>query len=306
MIEWRPLVGILLATATLFVVGEARAEEGDDGGRRDSARAPSTVVPSRVPKLRPLKVRNKFFLKTGRVEITPQIGYITTNALNDEMLVGGAVTYHFDERVGFEVMGSYGVLGGENNTKDLALAVLRLKTDDYRLESVDPGLFLTGSLIWTPMYGKINPFGLAVINLDFYFVLGLGYGMETVEMLRFEEFDEFGGQSALIERADTNHLFLIDLGFGAEVYASRSFSLRLEGRVYLTFDKILDPSTDQARAIINAIGPLANRLSCDSPPTDTEWNSFCRTAPLATLSLGIGGSFWLPGDRVVREKLGNP
>jgi outer membrane beta-barrel protein len=303
MVEWRTLVGVLLA-AGLVGSSQARAAGDEPAPAADGERGSSTVVASRVPKLRPLKVRNKFFLKTSRLEITPQIGYITTNALNDEMLVGAAVTYHFDERAGFEVMGSYGVLGGTNNTKDLALAVLRLKSDDYRLESVDPGLFLTGSLVWTPMYGKINPFGLAVINLDFYFVLGLGYGLETVEMLKYEEFDEFGRESAsLATEAQPNHLFLIDVGFGAEIYASRSFSLRLEGRVYLTFDQILDPTTDLARARMNAIGPLVNRLSCDTEPDPGE---FCRTAVPATLALSVGGSFWVPGDKVVRQKLGNP
>lgn len=303
---WRLLVASILAVGLSTVpssAAHAADEEGEDSAvSSESSRGP-TIVASRVPKLRPLKVRRKFFLKTGRIEITPNIGLVTSNALNDEMIVGLGLTYHFSERLGLEVQGSYGVLGGASNRKELALAVLRLLDSDFRLESVDPGLFATASVVWTPMYGKINPFGLAVINLDFYFVLGLGYANEAVEMLSYSISDA-GSEEALLAYKETNHRMVFDFGFGAQFYASRSFSLRLEGRLYLTWQNVLDYSTPENASKNRDLPENANRLTCSDP--DLQDDAACRLTFPTTLVLGVGGSFWAPGDKVVRAKLGNP
>lgn len=303
---WRVLVVALFAIGTTMVDLPTAFAADDDGEEAsvssESSRGP-TIVTSRVPKLRPLKVRRKFFLKAGRVEITPMIGLVTSNALNDEMVVGAGVTYHFSERLGLEVLGSYGVLGGASNRKELALAVLRLLDSDFRLESVDPGLFATVSLVWTPMYGKINPFGLAVINLDFYFLLGLGYANETIEMLSYQ-IDDAGREDAALAFEQMNHKMVIDFGFGAQFYASRSFSLRLEGRLYLTWQQVLDYSTPENASNNRDLPENANRLTCTDADEATQ--PACKLTFPTTLVLGIGGSFWAPGDKVVRAKLGNP
>ena len=96
-----------------------------------------------------------------------------------------------------------------SNQKSLAAAVLFLleRDDDFRLEATDPGLFATLNLMWSPLYGKINPFGMTVVNLDLYFVLGGGYGFEQVELLPAEtppfeidaEKETFVGDSATPE-----------------------------------------------------------------------------------------------------------
>ena len=65
-------------------------------------------------------------------------------------------------------------------------AAVTAANDDFRLEATDPGLFATLNLMWSPLYGKINPFGMAVVNLDLYFSIGGGYGFEQVELLQFD------------------------------------------------------------------------------------------------------------------------
>ena len=269
-------------------------------------------MPTRAPTPKKLLVRNKFFVKKGRLEITPRFGYVSNNALNSEAMAGIALTYHFSERLGLEIGFDYAFLGGTSNTKNLALAVLRLLDPSFRLESVDPGMFLTASAIWYPMYGKLNPFSSAVINLDFFFQFGLGYGNEAVEMLAYEPQEACNnpgegagctpgteGQS-LGQEPQLNHMFLFNFGFGAKVYLARFVSLRLDGRLYLTWDNVLNFDDDDSAALNRRLGPLANRMTCDDTSIAAEEKA-CKVIFPTSFVLSAGLSFWVPGDKAARR-----
>lgn len=291
MNRWPALLTCIAVMLSLLAAPPpAQAAEDDD------------VVRSRAPvDKRQTLVRNKFFYKRGRFEITPQFGYVGSSPLNNEVMAGLSLTYHVTDKFGVELSGNYAFLGGAANTKQLAVAVLRLLDSSLRLESVDPGAFVTLSAILSPMYGKLNPFGLAVINLDFFFIAGLGYGNENIEMLNFTV-DEFGREgAALAVDPRINHMFLLHLGFGAKIFVSKWFSLRLDGRVYLTWDRVLDYDDDiAAETNGNLDAVLSNRLSCHA---DSPQQAACKTVFPTTLVLGVGGSFWVPGDKVVRARM---
>jgi outer membrane beta-barrel protein len=302
----RALIASLLALC--FLAGTptlAHAQEDDDGP------SGATIVRTRAPKdKRPQLVRNKFFIKKSRIEIAPRFGYISNNALNSEVMLGLGVTYHFTERLGLEVAGDFAFLSGTSNTKSLAIAVLRLLDPSFRLESVDPTAFVTASAIWYPMYGKINPFATAVINLDFFFVFGVGWGMEQVEMLAYEPQESCAdpGESSgctpgtegrsLGQAPQANHLLVFNFGFGAKVYLAKSVSLRLDGRLYITWDSILNFDEDQAAATNRNLVALANRLTCDDPAITEK---ACKVVFPTSLVLSAGLGFWAPGDAVARR-----
>ncbi len=310
-IPTRALASLLPLLALLVVMtAPATAHAADD----DDGPSGTSIVPTRAPTPKKLLVRNKFFVKSGRLEITPRFGYISNNALNSEAMLGLGLTYHFSERIGLEIAGDYAFLGGTGNTKNLALAVLRLLDPSFRLESVDPGLFITASAIWYPMYGKLNPFSSAVINLDFFFVLGLGYGNESIEMLAYEPqeaCDNPGegvgctigteGQS-LGQEPQLNHMFLFNFGFGAKVYLARFVSLRLDGRLYLTWDNVLNYDDEDSAALNRRLGPLANRLTCDDTTIAAEEKA-CKVVFPTSFVLSAGLSFWVPGDKAARRNL---
>jgi outer membrane beta-barrel protein len=280
------LLTALLLAASFVLIGPSPVRAADDD-------AATTIVPSRAPAEKsPSLVRNKYFLKKGRVEFTPRFGYISNNALNDEFTAGLGVTYHLSERLGIEASFDYGVIGGTQNTKQLAIAVLRLLDSSFRLESVDPAAFVSVSAIWSPMYGKINPFSSAVINLDFFFIFGLGYGNEHVEMLSYFN-DGVSEQAQLAQQSQINHLFMMNFGFGAKVFVTKWMSLRLDGRLYLTWDNVLNYDEDQAAATNRELGSLANRLTCDDASIPANEKA-CKTVFPTTLVLSAGVSFWTP------------
>jgi outer membrane beta-barrel protein len=297
------IAAALMLSLVVSVPLSANAQDDDGDGSNEED---TTIVASRAPgEKRAVKVRNKFFIKGKRLEITPQIGFITNNPLNDEVTFGAALTYHFNERFGIEFNGSYAALGGATNTKNLSAAVLSLLPPGDRLESVDPAATFTLSAVWTPMYGKINPFGLAVINLDFFFLVGIGYGNEFIEMLSCPDCG-LGDPTVQVANAfdspmgELNHLFLVNFGVGVNVFATKWLSLRVDMRVLLTYDQVLNFDDDTAReanrneAIAN---PLLNRIACHD-----NGAAVCKADFPSTFILNIGGSFWVPGDRAVRSK----
>ncbi len=286
MSRWPALLMCSLAAAMLALAGGPASAIAGDGDGDD------TVVPTRaVVDKRPTLVRNKFFSKRGRLELTPQFGFISNNPYNDEVMLGLAATYHITDKFGVELSGNYALLSGERNTKQLAIAVLRLLDPD-NLESVDPATFITVSAVLSPMYGKLNPFGLAVVNLDFFFVAGLGYGNENIEMLSYAVTDQNVETAQFAIDQKINHLFLVHLGFGAKFFITKWMSLRLDARWYLTFDKVLNFDEETAANTNRLLGPLANRLNCDDGS-----DAACKTIFPSNFVLGAGLSFWLPGQK---------
>jgi outer membrane beta-barrel protein len=283
MRSWSMLLTLLVTWCWMSTdaYGADRDDEGDEGG--------STIVVSRGPEKHGLQVRNKFFRKKGRFEITPNLGYVTNNEFNQDFTGGIDFAIHLSERFGIEFGGMYAFLGGTNQ-KDLAAAVLSL-TDPNKLESTDPGLFVHAGILWSPMYGKINPFGLSVINLDFFFALGLGYAYEEIEVLAMD----WGTSSAVVDQAFQNHLVPFHLGVGVKIFASRGFSLRIDGRFYLTLDQILDfkdPRAAQANRNLLSKNEYTNRLDCGQ--TD---EAHCVTTLASTFIVSLGGSIWVPKMR---------
>jgi outer membrane beta-barrel protein len=274
------------------------ADDGDDGPTG------ATIVPTRAPKeKRESLVRNKFFYKRGRVEIAPRFGYVVNNALNQEATFGLGVTYHFSERLGLEIAGDFAPLGGTANTKSLTKAVLRVLNDDsFRLESVDPLAFVTASLVWYPMYGKLTPFSSFVVNLDFFFLFGLGWSMEHIEMVGMQNPQSPNEVITLgLQPAQTNHLFIANFGFGAKWYLTRWLSFRIDGRLYVSWDEVINFDEDEAAEHNRGLGANTNRLDCHGAD---EAGPICKvTFPTTWLVSGTLG-FWAPGDKAARRSAG--
>ena len=273
------------------------ADDGDDGP------SGATIVPTRAPKVkREALVRNKFFYKRGRLEIAPRFGYVVNNALNQEATFGLGVTYHFSERLGLEIAGDFAPLSGTANTKSLAKAVLRVLEDpDFRLESVDPLAFVTASLIWYPMYGKLTPFSSFVVNLDFFFLFGIGWSMEYVEMVGMRDFNQDHEAVVIPTAPEPNHLFVANFGFGAKWYLTRWLSFRIDGRLYVTWDNVIDFDSEESASHNGKLGEYANRLDCHE---GADVDPICKVSFPTTWVVSGTLGFWAPGDKAARQSAG--
>ena len=285
---------VLPLALTLFLPTVGMAEEGQ-------------VVGTRAPDRTGAPVLNKFFVKNKRLEIdVPIIGYLGSNPFIDDLHLGMGLAYHFNERLALEVAASYGIMGlvsGENNFKkivDAAVGLVNDTADIFRLETSDPELQASVSVLWSPMYGKLNPFGLAVINLDFYFFGGVGAVTDRVKLARLDlaKAGELGILEAVHdpEQGGIRPSFMVNIGAGLKIYVTRSFALRVDARFYLTAPRVPDYRDESNRSINQqfegAEGRPPNRIDCSGNTSVAP--AACVTTLNSTFIISVSPSFWVP------------
>jgi outer membrane beta-barrel protein len=118
-------------------------------------------------------IQKKNFLKRHRWEIGPSVGLSLNDAFYQKIGGGAAAAYHPVDSLGFEIMGMYTAtvqtdMGGFFQQANEALP----KTSLLRY-------CLMGSILWSPIYGKLSLFTDDIVMFDAY-LLG-GFGMAYTE-----------------------------------------------------------------------------------------------------------------------------
>ncbi|TVQ78049.1 MAG: outer membrane beta-barrel domain-containing protein [Bradymonadales bacterium] len=134
-------------------------------------------------------IHKRLFTKVGRHEIGVQAGGIFNN--NGFALALASYQYHFYESLGVELSGGYAFQFGD--------------TDKMMLGQ--------GSVIFSPIYGKVSWFTWAVLNFDLYTVAGLG-------AVRYDSQPSGTG-------------FMANVGLGTRLFINDFLSARIEFRDYV-------------------------------------------------------------------------
>ena len=111
--------------------------------------------------------------------------------------------------------------------------------------------------------------------------------------------DGVSEQLQLSEPALTNHLFLVNFGFGTKVFITKWLNFRFDARVHITYDQVLDFDTEQAAATNRNLGNQANRTFCH----DAGLGALCKPSFPSIFALNFGFGFWAPGDAKVRQAM---
>lgn len=168
------------AVAGLLVVGaparaEAPAVEALQGSREAVHPKPA--------------VENRFFLKEGRFEISPLVGYVPNNPFAKRFMAGGILGYHFGESISVQAQVLYSPDRGEDDLKPLVEVLLDRAANGGGTGGTTPSgepppefqqpldkasLSAAFGPAWSPFYGKINLVGETVLNFDFYVFGGIG------------------------------------------------------------------------------------------------------------------------------------
>ncbi|MEQ1564956.1 MAG: outer membrane beta-barrel domain-containing protein [Myxococcota bacterium] len=163
-----PLIGLAM---TLLSAVQARAESPGIAAIEDykAGRAEKQAV------------ENRFFLKQGRFEISPILGYVPNNPFARRYLGGAIVGYHLSEQLSFQAQLMYSPDLGENDVKGLTSVLLdrayqASADNEFNFQQPLDKAALTGAfgVGWSPFYGKINLVGETVLNFDFYLFGGAG------------------------------------------------------------------------------------------------------------------------------------
>jgi len=134
-------------------------------------------------------------------------GTLPLDAFEKGIAFSGAYTLHFDDLLAWEIAQftySYGI---ETDLKE-DLENLPQPTGPTPFETVQ--YFVTSSVMFKPIYGKLAALNQALIYSEMFFVLGGGYGWLTVT-----------------DRP------VIDVGAGMRIYAGSVVSFRIDVRDYM-------------------------------------------------------------------------
>ncbi len=124
-------------------------------------------------RLRPIKVlQPKNFLKIGRWEAAPHIGFVTSDPFLNRYLIGAGLTYHVTEILGVELSGTFSPDLGEGDYKAITKQLINENQVSPDISRVM--WFLELGLVFSPIYGKVAIGGKSIGNYDIYGVFGTG------------------------------------------------------------------------------------------------------------------------------------
>lgn len=221
----------LLTAAGLLTAPEAQA------GARGARQALKELEEGRVPYD---KVMNRFFLKEGRFELAPILGYVPNNPMVRRYTGGVLGAYHFSENFAIEGAFIYSPDLGVTDLKGLPITLVQIAADGgtsgaaFQQPIDKMVLGATFAARWAPLYGKINLIGEQVLNFDFYGTAGLG--LLSIQKY-YARYDATAGDTPVrLDVLESKPTVPVNVGIGFDFFLSQSIAFKLDARSYLYVD----------------------------------------------------------------------
>jgi outer membrane beta-barrel protein len=240
----------LVAAATLSSAAYAQDDDLDDIFGTDDTQ-PTTVAEERnalldeggeAPvekgnsKKRVIKtLQRKNFVKVGRYEVGPHLGFITNDPFLNRYLVGVGGTYHVTEVFGVELSGTFSPDFGDGDYKPITDQIINENQVTPDISKIQ--LYTNLNFQFSPIYGKAALLGRGIITFDIYGVFGTGV-VRTVDDL--EALDAAGDPIAEATRSQFHPT--LNYGGGMRLIFSPSFAIRVEARG-LSYIEVLESTT---------------------------------------------------------------
>lgn len=172
-------------------------------------------------------IQKKNFMKIGRFEAGPGIGFVANDPFLNRYIVHGVFDYHVTEVFALEVQVGYAPAlgtGGENDPdwKQLSKQLLLENSVSPDISKLDAhGSF---GLAYSPIYGKAAV-GRNIIAFDIYGHFGLGFVHTVDDLLALQA----EGEQSAIDTQDEWHPTTV-IGVGTRVAFTPSVAARIEGK----------------------------------------------------------------------------
>jgi len=165
----------------------------------------------------------KRFLKIGRWEAAPHVGFITNDPFINRYLLGVGITRHVTEIFAVEALGSFSPDFGRGDWK----AITHQLVEENQVSPDISKLLFYGNVNFqfSPIYGKVAVMGRRIVNFDVFgsFGVGVAYTRDDLEALQAET------DAAAIATQSQYHP-TTNLGGGFRVIFNQNIAVRLEGR----------------------------------------------------------------------------
>lgn len=176
---------------------------------------------------RPIKtLQPKTFLKIGRYEIAPFVGFVTNDPFMNRYMFGADATYHATEVFGVQLAGG----GSLNSQKPITEQLVGENQVSPDISNI--GWFGTATLQFSPIYGKVAV-GPGVINFDVYGLFGFGIVQTS------DDLEALQGENNPVAQATASQIHpTSNFGGGFRVIFSPNVAARLEGRSMIYIETV--------------------------------------------------------------------
>jgi outer membrane beta-barrel protein len=173
----------------------------------------------------------KSFLKLGRFEAVPNVGFVTNDPFLNRYMIGVGLGYHLTEIFAIEGNLAYSPDLGRGDWKPITEQLVdknHVSPDISKLQLVANGTFL-----FSPIYGKVALNGNRIINFDIYGAFGMGV-TQTVDDL--EALQAEGEEIAMATEVQFHST--TNFGGGARVVFNETVCVRVDGRSLIYIETV--------------------------------------------------------------------
>jgi len=175
-------------------------------------------------------LQHKTFLKLGRYEASPHIGFVTNDPFINRYLIGAAFAYHVTEIFAIEAVGTFSPDFGHGDWKGITHQLV----EQNRVSPDISKILYFGNLNFqfSPIYGKVAV-GRKIINFDIFGTFGTGV-VSTKDDLDALQCPQ--DQSCIDTESQIHPT--TNFGGGFRVIFNRNLAARLEGRSMIYIETI--------------------------------------------------------------------
>ncbi|NQW44543.1 MAG: outer membrane beta-barrel domain-containing protein [Deltaproteobacteria bacterium] len=171
-------------------------------------------------------VRNKYFYKTNKIELSGTAGAMPLDSVVNHLLVGGRATWHFSDHFGWEI--AHIQVASPSISANIKDIVTANSLSNVQFSQIN--LLATSNILLSPIYGKIRFFGNQVLYFDIYSVFG--FGLANTKTIKLSS-------SAPVEstvRQGMDPVF--DFGLGVKIFTGDALAILIDLRDYVTFTEV--------------------------------------------------------------------
>ena len=168
-------------------------------------------------------IQKKDFMKIGRFEATPSVGFVTNDPFLNRYIAGVRLGYHLTEIFAIEGELSYSPDLGETDWKPLTTQLVNennVSPDISKLTLVSNATFQ-----FSPIYGKVALGGGNIIHFDIYGAFGMGVTQTRDDLRALQAEGDPIAQATEVQLQPTTNF-----GGGVRVVFNETLAVRVDGR----------------------------------------------------------------------------
>ena len=168
-------------------------------------------------------IQKKDFLKLGRFEAMPNVGFVTNDPFLNRYIAGVRIGYHLTEIFAFEGELAYAPDLGDADWKGLTHQLVNQNHVSPDISKLT--LIANGAFQFSPIYGKVALSGDNIIHFDIYGAFGMGVTQtrDDLEALQAE-----GDAEAIATEVQLHTT--TNFGGGARIVFNETVAVRVDGR----------------------------------------------------------------------------